>query len=345
MTVLRILVLLLALGAPASAADVPAMNATAVERHILPAYAALSAATAALEKAASASCGDRPALQAAWRGAMTAWQGAQHLRFGPGEWFDRRARFAFWPDPRNVTSRQLAELFDKRDPEALTPERFLRGSVSIQGLGALERVLFDDGEFAKLRDDAFRCRWLAAVAANLATMAREIEEAWRQPPVDFGRQFVAAQGPNVGYHAAEEAMVDLFKSLHVAIELVADHKLARPLGESAATARPRLAESWRSGASLEGIRANLAAAETLYAALRPGIADAALDADITRRFAALRETAAGIALPLEEAVADAGARPAVERLRREAGQLKAVLAERLTLALGISLGFNALDGD
>jgi predicted lipoprotein len=341
----RVLALLSVLAAPATAADIAAMNAAAVERHILPSYAALSVATATLEKVASASCADRAALQAAWRGAMIAWQGAQHLRFGPGEWFDRRARFAFWPDPRNVASRQLAELFDTRDPEALTSERFLRGSVSTQGLGALERVLFDEPEFSKLQQDAFRCHWLAAIASNLAAMAREIDDAWRTPPVAFGRQFIAAQGPNISYHAAEEALVDLFKSLHVAVELVADHKLARPLGESAANARPRLAENWRSGASLEGIRANIAAAEALYAALRPEIADVALAAEVTRRFAGLREAAAGIALPLEKAVADPAARLAVDRLRRDASLLKAVLAERLTLALGISLGFNALDGD
>ncbi len=339
------LALLLAFIAPAQAVDAPAIDAAAVEKHILPAYARLTVATAALQAAADASCTDAARLQAAWREAMKAWQGAQHLRFGPSEWFDRRARFLFWPDARNVASRQLAEVFAKREAEALTSDRFVRGSIAIQGLGALERVLFDEAEFKKLLGDAYRCSWLRAVGANLAAMAKGIEADWRGPPMDFGRQFATAKGLHVNYASPSDALLELFKSLHTAIELVADHKLARPLGSSAGDAKPRLAESWRSGASLDNIRANLAAAETLYAVMSPGVADAKLDAEIKTRLAALRGTAAAIRQPLETAVAAAPARTAVERLRRDAGQLKTVLAERLTEALGLPLGFNALDGD
>lgn len=345
MKLLLSLAFLVAVAAPAAAGDASAIDAAAVEKHILPAYSRLTQATAALQVAADGSCADGARLQAAWREAMKAWQGAQHLRFGPAEWFDRRARFLFWPDARNVASRQLAEVFAKREAEALTADRFVRGSVAIQGLGALERVLFDETEFEKLQGDAYRCSWLRAAAANLAAMAKGIEADWRSPPMDFGRQFAAAKGPNVSYASPSDALLELFKSLHTAIELVADHKLSRPLGGSAGDAKPRLAESWRSGASLDNIRANLAAAETLYAMMSTGVADAKLDAEIKTRLADLQETAAAIKQPLETAVSTAPARAAVERLRRDAGQLKAVLAERLTEALGLPLGFNALDGD
>ena len=42
---------------------------------------------------------------------------------------------------------------------------------------------------------------------------------------------------------------------------------------------------------------------------------------------------------------DPARRPAVEKLRREAAALKRLLADRLAPALGLPLGFNALDGD
>lgn len=335
---------------PARAApDYASLNAEAVRTHVLPRYESLAAATARLDVAATAFCGgsrtDITGLRESWRGAMAAWQGVQHLRFGPAEWFNRVTRFAFWPDPRNVTARQLADLFEKRDPKVLAPEGFVTGSVAVQGLSALERVLFDDAEAAKFASDPYRCDWVRAVTANVAGMSRSMLADWNSAPHDFAREFIAANGGVAGYRNAGEATLDLFKSLHTAVELVADHKLARPLGDSAKAARPRLAESWRSETSLANVTANLAAARDLFERLRPGVADAALAKEIVARFDAASAAASEIRGPLEAAVADPARRPAVERLRREALALKRILAERLTVALDLALGFNALDGD
>ena len=341
--------LALLIAMPASAApDYASINADAARRHIVPRYAALAEATARLEADARAWCAgprDAPAtLQDSWRAAMAAWQGAQHLRFGPIEWFNRLQRFAFWPDPRNVAARQLAELFRKQDADALTPDRLVAGSVAVQGLSALERVLFDAPEAAKLRTEAFRCAWLTAAARELGTAARETLAAWSDPAKGFLKNYLAPGNTAAAYREPSEATLDLFKSLHTAVELAADHKLARPLGDKA-NARPRLAESWRSEASLANIEANLAAARDLYARMRPGVADARLAEDVARRFDASLAAIAPIGRSLETAVADPVRREAVEKLRQEVAALKRILAGRLVEALGLPLGFNALDGD
>lgn len=337
--------LLAAAGAAAAEPDYRAINAGAVERHVLPRYRALAEATGTLAAAAKAHCADPQAVQEPWRRAMAAWQGAQHLRFGPIEYFNRLPRMEFWPDPRNVAQRQLAELFERRDPAALDPQKLVTGSVAIQSLSALERVLFDTQELKRLAGDAYRCRWLEAVAANVAAIARETLSDWTAAPQDYAPRFVAADGKGSQYHAPSEATLELFKGVYAAVELVADHKLARPLGDRIAEARPRLAESWRSETSLANIRANLHAAHDLYASLAPGVADPGLAGEIRQRFAAAIAAAEAVRGPLETAVGDAQRRPAVEKLRRDALALKRVLADRLAPALGLPLGFNALDGD
>jgi len=342
-------VLALAAGAAGAAPDYRAINADAVKRHILPRYAALAAATGELAAATRAFCAapepaKLPPLQAAWRGAMAAWQGAQHLRFGPVEYFNRLPRFAFWPDPRNVTQRQLDALFAKRDAEAIAPDRLVSGSVAVQGLSALERVLFDDKEAGLLAREPFRCQWLTAAGGNLAAMARDILADWRDPPQDFARRFVAADGAGSQYHAPSEATLDLFKGVYTAVELVADHKLARPMGDKPGEARPRLAESWRSDTSLDHIRANLAAARDLYRSLEPGV-PAALRGDLSAAFESAVASAAAVQGPLDAALADTARRPALEKLRADAMGLKRLLAENLAPGLGLPLGFNALDGD
>jgi hypothetical protein len=325
--------------------DYRALNADAVAKHILPRYRTLAAATDALAQAARRHCDNPAALAEPWRQAMAAWQSVQHLRFGPIEYFNRLQRFAFWPDPRNIAQRQLAELFEKRDAAALDPAKLVTGSVAIQGLRALERAIFDPGERKQFPGDAYRCRWLAAAADNLAVMARDTLSEWAGPPQDFAARFVRADGDGSQYHAPGEATLELFKSVYAAVELIADHKLARPLGDKAAAARPHLAESWRSETSLANVKINLAAARDLYASLAPGVGDAALRQDIAQRFAATLAAADAVRGPLESAVGDPARRPAVERLRREALALKRVLADRLAPALGLPLGFNALDGD
>lgn len=343
-----LLIVLLVVGRAAVAApDYAALNADAVNRHILPRYEALAAATGRLETAAREFCGgskELAPLQRQWRETMAAWQAVQHLRFGPAEWFNRAARFSFWPDPRNVTTRQLAELFQKRDPKPLAAENLVTASVAIQGLSAVERVLFDEQEARKLSAEPYRCDWLVAVAANLAAMGQDIRADWTAPPQDYAKAFVAANG-GVAYRTPSEATLDLFKSLYAAVEIVADHKLARPLGESAKNARPRLAESWRSGASLDNIAANLAAARALWDVLSKGVSDVAVADEIARRFDAAGTALAAVSGPLEEAVGDSARRASVEQLRRNLLALKRLLAERVTVALDLPLGFNALDGD
>lgn len=335
-----ILMLALLSIAPAQAltdAQYAALNQAAFDKHIRPRYEQLANATAALDSGAKTFCqspaaATLPDLQRRYHAAADAWQDIQHIRFGPVGLFFRSQRIAFWPDQRNTIGKQMAEILSRRDPALLTPERFGRGSVAVQGLPALERLLFG-ADAAKLPvpgDDArFRCDYLTAITANLSGIAREVRDEWQKQP---------AHG--------KDTSLDLFKSLYTAVELVADHKLARSLGASAAGARPRLAESWRSSRSLENIRHNLEAAQHLYGtAFATAVSDQMLNTDIGRAFDRTISAAAAVKMPLEQAVQDRGARAGLETLGAEVIALKELLVQRLPAALDLPLGFNALDGD
>lgn len=325
--------------------------------YVVPRYAALETATATLSKAAGAFCA-RPTREALvemrrrYGDASDAWQRIQHVRFGPVEYFSRSARFAFWPDPRNSVGRALEELL-KTDPAELSPEAVGRSNVAGQGFPALERLVFADGAEAQLMaaDNGARrrCALVVAITANLARMAADVHREWiagDRPFVEVLRHAGTGDSP---YQHPREATLDLVKALHMAVELVSDHKLARPLGPSIQAARPRLAEAWRSGRSLANVRLDLAAGAELYdagfAAAVRAVGAVELDDLMRRAFAQSRATAEAVTPSLEAAVEDARQRPAVERLVRETAALKTLVAQRLTEALGIPLGFNALDGD
>jgi predicted lipoprotein len=352
---LAILAVLLAAAPVALAAD-PAsyrqLNGDLVAHHVIPRYTALEAAMASLDQAAQAYCGAPSdagfaALRKAYYGASDAWQNIQHIRFGPVDLFMRQQRFALWPDTRNTVGRQLAELLKSGDRARLSQKAFETGSVAVQGLPALERLLHDDAPPA-----GFACAAVTAITGNLAGMAADVLRAWR---ADYAPVMAQAGEPGNHYQSTSEATLDLFKSLHTAVELVADHKLARPLGASAREAKPQLGEAWRSGRSMENIRLNLRAAEALYLGegggqgfghfVRDVAGDTALDDLFRRAFRQTIATADSVSLPLKEAVKDKQERAKLVQLAKETTALKQLLATRLTGALDIPLGFNALDGD
>lgn len=331
-----------------------ALNKAAIEKHILPRYDALVSASAGLKDAAKSYCA-APAtqpladLQAAFGVTMDAWQDIQHVRFGPIDWFFRSQRFAFWPDPRNTIGKQMAELLSKHQSGSVDPDLLAKGSVAIQGLPALERLIFgeDANKLKSGADAAYRCKYVEAIATNLAQIAKDTQAAWK----DGGAKAFAAvmqdtARPDAPYREPQEATLELFKALYLAVELAADHKLARPLGAALKDARPRLAESWRSERSLGNIQRNLAAAQDLYLnGFSAAVSDKAVDAAVRDGFARSVAAADAIRISLETAVQDAKMRPQVEALVAELLALKKLLGDRLPPALDIPVGFNALDGD
>lgn len=331
---------LLLLADPAAALPESAyakLNEVAIAQHVLPRYRAFAQASAAMHGEVETFCkapdaADVSRLQQAYRDAAGAWQDIQHVRFGPVDLFFRSQRIAFWPDPRNTIAKQMGVLLAKRDTAAVQPGRLGKGSVAVQGLPVLERLLFGEEAGKLTRGDAeaaFRCLYITGVAANLEGIARETAEEWTRVPPD-GR----------------DMSLNLFKSLYTAVELIADHKLARPLGASTEQARPRMAESWRSEASLANIRRNLAAALDLYrVAFSPVLPQPELNAAILRGFERSIGAANAIGPSLEAAVGTASSRRAVEALASEILALKALLVQQLPPALDLPLGFNALDGD
>ncbi|MFO7482225.1 imelysin family protein [Oceanibaculum nanhaiense] len=352
---LAFLAALLAVSPVALAAD-PAsyrqINSDLVTHHVIPRYAALKTALAGFDQTAGAYCAAPSdagfaALQTAYGEASDAWQGVQHIRFGPVDLFMRQQRFAMWPDPRNTVGRQLAEMLKSGERDRISQKSFETGSVAVQGLPALERLLYDDAPPA-----GFACEAVTAISGNLAGMATDVLRAWRE---DYAQTVAKAGEAGTHYQSASEATLDLFKSLHAAVELVADHKLARPLGASARDSRPQLGEAWRSGRSMENIRVNLRAAEALYLGegggqgfghfVRDVAGDKKLDDLFRRAFKQTIATADSVSLPLKEAVKDKDQRVKLVQLAKEAAALKQLLATRLTGALDIPLGFNALDGD
>ncbi len=335
-------------------ADYARVNAALVETHALPRYEQLATATNAFAGAAEAFCAgesgaDQERLRAAFYDAMDAWMGVQHLRFGPVDSRMRGFRFYFWPQARNKVGQAVAELVAGGEDDATLAARIGRTNVAVQGLLAAEVLVYDD---RYLGADAKGCGLLTAVAANMRTMAAGILSEWREGDDAFA-QLMSTPGPDNPHfedHAA--ATLAFFQGLHDSLQLIYDINLKPVIGESAQTVRPVLAESRLSGRSQHNIAVTLEALQALY--LGEGsaglgeltaVADPKLDRLMRKAFRLTLATAQSIEGPVEQAAADPARRPPVQKLAKQVQALKQIVRDRLAPALGLTVGFNALDGD
>lgn len=335
------LAMILPAGLAMAEPDHAAIAERALGAHILPAMERLADATEGLAGAAAEGCagGDMALVRESYHAAYAAWAGAGHLNFGPLEEDGRGFAIAFWPDTRGSAGRSLARLIAEEDPVVDDPAAFRKVSVAARGLTAMERLIFDGEPPAP---GSYECRLLAAIGADLAATARAVLARWRDPYAAHLRS--AGEAGNPLYLAREESTRALYQALMTGFEVNADLRLGRPLGKFERP-RPTRAEAWRSGRSLDNIAISVAALHELArAAFWPEI-DQAERAALDAGFARVLEVAGRIEVPLHEAVADPARRIRVEALQSALGELGRDLSEVLRARLGVTAGFNALDGD
>lgn len=334
-------------------ADYARVNAALVGNHVLPRYDKLAAATARFAGAAGGFCElsgntDPKPLHREYDGAMQAWMGVHHLRFGPVDFFSRMQRFYFWPQARGKAARAVVRALSG-DPAALEAPRFARSNAAVQGLLAAEVLVYDDRYSGANRKG---CALLRAVAGNMQRMAAGIADGWRGGDAPFARTVTGPGPQNDLFADHQEATLAFFRSLHDGLQFVADVRLTPVLGGAPAKARPHLAESRLSRRSMRNVVESLEALRALYLGEGgPGlgdltrIADPKLDRLMRRAFRLTVATARSIGRPLEDAARDPALRPKARKLALQVRALRQIVRDRLAAALGLAIGFNALDGD
>jgi len=351
--------LLLTAGAARAEPSYDTLNRALTDQVVIPAYQQMAAAMAELDAATEPFCAapDAAALAGAkdaFGRAMDAWQQAQPIALGPVTWDGRAARIEFWPDKSGTAARQIRQALQDQDP-ALVAEGGLAGkSVALQNLATYEQLLYERGEriasAAASAEDRYACALMAAIARFQAGLSAEILADWTAPG-GYREAVLTASAGNERYDDDDEPAVELLKSISNALDLAIQVKLERPLGNSIDQARPKRAESWRSGRSLDDVAANLETARRLYAVpggfgdLLAAAGAGPLDIGLRKQLDEAVESARSIGFPLRQAVADPAARAKVEDLVEQLKRLRVLIAGPVADEIGLVIGFNALDGD
>ena len=241
------------------------VNLSITDGQIIPRYTAFESSSAGLAAAAQALCQATNAMNLenarnSFHASMDAWQQIQHVQFGPITYFNWNFRLHYWPDEKGTGPRQLDELIAAGNEEVLQSDNFSRESVGVQGFPALERLLFDDESLLAFREDRYRCQAAQTIALNISEIASGVRQRW----ADEFRTTIANADERGFFESAEDATIDFLKAQVESVRRIQQQKLEEVIGESAARARVRRAESWRSGRSLRNIKLNVMALKSLF---------------------------------------------------------------------------------
>lgn len=347
---------------PAAALPVRKTHATmvldAIDGFIVPRIGKFSQSaeqlTAAVGKVCERQGGDASleAARSTFADTVRTWAGLDFIRFGPVSREHRLERIFFWPDPKGFASRQLNGLLAARKPELLAPGGLAGQSVAVQGLPALEILLFDDDpRLGAGTDEAavYRCALAHAIAGNIKAIADEIAAGWAGPD-GYRMKMLTPGSDNPLYRDSSETVREVVKSMAMGIELARDRFVVPEL--TAVTADPpRRVRLPFEGSQLTGtyLAAAIGALNELFdnlglAAFVPAdkpwmveflpTAWKSLAADVTK-LDALRAGERGSEAHLH----------ALRKMRFDLSGIRQIIFKELAANADVDMGINELDGD
>lgn len=327
-----------------------------LEQHIKPGYQRLHESAKTLEKAASAFCSAKaPAnlapVRTAFKETVLAWSGVSHLRFGPIAQERRLTRMLYWPDRKNLGRKQVRRAIRSRTKSTLTLESLNDKSVAMQGLGAIEQLLYwkADDVFDKSGEDhVYRCGYLTTATKNVANISGELVSGWSSD-AEFPKTLLSPGNDNPRYLKPSEVTLEISKAFLVGLERLRDIKVVGALGMRP-NSRARLSVPFEmSKLSTRAMQAELEGLIDMYenGGLLQVIEnqESGMGKSINFEFKQALAAFKRISLPIAKAVQDTVSENnlidtgfPLKNARQEAARV-------LSQAAGLSLGFNALDGD
>ena len=280
-----------------------------------------------------------------------AWSYAEIIRFGPVTEQNRLERMLFWPDRKGIGLKQVQAALAAKDATAADPAQLPAKSVAMQGLGALEFVLFGTGA------EALAAR-VIPIAARMARRSPPISRPW-PASVDaawakdggFAGQWAQPGPGNPLYQSGTEAVTELLEVFVNGLELVRDVRLGGFLGRQAggrqaeagdllALGRHRALACRQSGRH-EGAVRGVAASAISCRPIRAGSPNS-----IKIEFGNAIDAANALDGPIDDTLADPKKRDKLAYF--SAGDLEpcpSCSARGWPAEFGLTAGFSSLDGD
>ncbi|NVK18420.1 MAG: imelysin family protein [Methylocystaceae bacterium] len=311
------------------------MSLKVTEEFILPAYDDFAKQAHAQSELWGETC-DAEKLKPAFQKTSDAWAKVQHINFGPITSLLRRDRLYHWPERRNSISKSINKSLADKDPASLDLDKFASTSVALQGLPALERLLYSDG----LLDGDFACKLGHTIALNIEKIATGTDKDWQEALVNI-KEGIAHP---IYFESMDEVAIRFFTEMLAGFQMITDQKIALPLSSSLKKANGKRAEGWRSNRSTRYIQQNSLA---LMAMAKPFMSFMPDDVEkqVVAQFTVFARAANALPLSIKDGVKDEEGRAKIKKFLDETRTTRNLLVQTFTKHLGLTVGFNSLDGD
>lgn len=341
-----------------NAEKVPDVMAKAVDDFIRPGYSDFLKSTDKLVADVGGLCAEPfpknlDAARHAFASTVEAWSKIEIVRVGPVLEDNRFERILFYPDRKSTGLKQVQAALASQDETATSVDTLQRKSVAMQGLGALEFILYGTGNEDLLDShDGYRCRYGMAVSENLKRLAGELVAAWDQPD-GIQSAWKHPGKDNPAFRTNAEAVTALLGVLVHGAEAIRDQRIETFYKGADARPFPLQAIYRRSGLTFTSIEDNFIGIETLLD--RSDMAEL-LDPEVRSVVSSIefvlkslkrttRSLDADVKSDVELAVTDKAARAKLDFLILNAKDLILRLNDEYGGAVGLSSGFSFSDGD
>lgn len=287
-------------------------------------------------------------LQQQWQNTFNGWQQVQLIQLGPITLDNTAWRIQFWPDRHQLIKRKIKTLVNSE--KAIDIEALTSGSVVIVGLSAMEYLLFDPQLDKKLFQSQPRyCELLVTISAYSHTIASGLSRQWQQ---HYAQLLLNPSADNPDFASDTEVVTALLDSMLASLEVVYRNKLGKPLGteNKANKPQPYLTEAWRSQSSLAAIKINMEGLQALFLSglnqqLLTREGGPALAGKIEQQFEQVLGELNNVQGALFIAVTKEPSKPTLLAVHQQMAALIQSFKYEVPAILGITLGFNANDGD
>ncbi len=329
--------------------------AGAVDNYIRPSFAQFDIDTGALKSRMEALCAAPSAkafasAQAQFKTVVLSYSRIEFMHLGPLTIGNRAEQLLFWPDSKGIALRQVQAALAQKDPTAATPDSLKGKSVAMQGLGALEFVLFGTGnEALATTDGAYRCSYGQSIATLVNGVAATLDAEWQDDTADGPRSHMLDPKPDAqDYRTQKEVLEKVSGTMIVGTETIRDQRITPIIGAAEGQPRPRSALFWRSGMTVPALVANFQGLKDFFLAAR--FPDAVkgnlwISNGAIFEFDNALSSLAKLTAPVEQLVTDTSAMQQLNYLVNITHVSDTLLGDNLSGALGLTLGFSQLDGD
>lgn len=282
----------------------------------------------------------------------------EHVHFGPIVESYRLERFLYWPDHKGRGLRAVRRLIASKDLEALSPEKFADKSVALQGLAALEYVLYQNDKsttFESLFSDddlgRYRCTYALRISDNIQTISHEVYSGWRDKN-KLVTEFLKPEQTNEHYRKRSEVLLELYHSVVVEMKKIHDFKLKALYGLEVKRLKPKRAPFWRSGLSLKVLKRNIDAIDHFVAVsgFKSLLDKTPIDLQfhVSKRFEEIYSILDNFekrSLTVFDVLQDDQSLSDLKTIAKTVSHLNVGFARYFAIAANLPLGFNASDGD